>query len=887
MVNAGSLLEDIDQRGLAHIVEHLAFNGSKRFPKQAVVKYLEERGMNFGAHTNAYTSYDETVYQMQIPTDSLSVMTTALDIVADWVSALTLDSAAIEKERGIVIEEWRLGYLGVQGRITTRYLESLYHDSRYAERLTIGTKSSLDSFRVEAVRRFYRDWYVPQNMALVIVGDIQPDSLERSIREHLAVVPPRIAPRLVAQERDTMGLTAFNINSSSPPRITVVIDKEMPNTICVTNWRHLSQPITTKSAYRQHLLRVITLALTNNRLQNRATASAKPPFRSASVSFEQSNRVMATSSLSVEPSDALFTSYEAVLAELYRICRDGFLPSEIRRVQASLRKSILTTFNERQNITSAARAEECIANALTGAFIISPEDRYRLDSSIIAGVSAEDVRQTAQILFPLGSAQQLTFIATSPQDSTGITQETVRSVLRRAETTQLDSFREDTSRKPLLTKLPQLGALLREHFFPRTGITEWRLSNGVRVLLKPTTFKNDQVLLQSVAEGGLSLAAEAQYLAAKMAATLQAPSVAGVGMLTASDLTKFLADKSVSVIPYTERFSHGMNGVSSASDVETLLQLFYAAHIHPRRDSASMDVAKERERQSFGNRANHPANVLQDSIDAVLYSNHYAARSSTLSEIEAWHHLDSGYNFYKRLFGNMRGGTVVLVGAFDIKRIKPLVLRYCGGLPTAFIPHKLRDNGGYPADGKREVIVRKGSDNQAMTYSIYTNFLPEWTLKLDVTADIMREIADTKLREVLRNDAGGVYASGVSVDFSTKPRPRFIATVFFPSETGRANELYERTTVLLKNLAGDAIQEKDLQEAKTKLRKARELSLQDNASWLSRLTFWAQQGETPERILEYREILNAVTLNEVRTTVGIIFQTPNVSKFVLMPTKAE
>ena len=881
VVNAGSLLENDDQRGLAHVLEHLAFNGSKRFPKQAMIKYLEERGMSFGPHTNAYTTQDETVYQMQIPTDSLEVMATALDIVADWSSALTLDSASIEKERLIVTEEWRLGDLGVQGRISNRYFTTLAENTRYADRFAIGTKSSLDTFRHEAVRRFYRDWYTPENMTLIVVGDIQPDSLEKSIRQHLAIVPPQKAFSKVAQERALMGLLPQDTGRA--PRIVVIVDKELPNNLCVTTWRSSFQPITTASLYRANLLRTFTLSLINSRLQDRAIGSTKPPFRSASVGYEASNRVMAAASLNIEPSDALFTSYEEALAELYRIRRDGFLLSEIGRMKQRFMKNIRLNYNERSNMTSDALVQVCVNNALTGAAIILPGDSFPLDSTVISDLSAEELRQTARELFQLGTTKQLTFIATPPQDSIGIYPENLMAVLRRAEARNLAPYTEDTARKTLLRTIPPAGKLLRERTYPRTGVTEWQLSNGVRVLLKPTIFKNDQILLHSFTQGGLSLASEEEYTAASRAAALQSPAAAGLGTLSPSDYAKMLAGTSVAVNPFIDGIYHGMSGAATVDDLETMFQIFYAAHTSPRIDSTNIREMKSREEQTLALRRNHPLARFQDTVAAVLYGNHYTMRASTKAEIERWNHAETGYAFYQRLFGNMRSGTVVLVGAFDVQRIKPLVLRYCGALPTKMTPHRFRDRGALPLRGQFEILARVGKDNQASTYVYYHKALEKWAQKTNVALEVVQSIADVKLREALRNDAGGVYASEITIAYEAQPTTRLMTTIVFPSEPERTEELYQRMQALWKHFAVDGFQERDLQEAKTKLRKAREISLKDNSAWLVRLMFWTQIGESPEQILDYEEVLQSLTLEDIRQAARTVLLTPDYARFVLLP----
>lgn len=881
VVNVGSLMEDGDQRGVAHVLEHLAFNGSKRFPGQAMIKYLEGRGMSFGAHTNAYTTSDETVYQLQIPTDSASVMATALDIVADWAFSLTLDSASIENERKIVTEEWRSRELGVQGRITKSIYGAVLENSRYADRIPIGTKTSLENFKHDAVRRFYRDWYVPENMTVVIVGDIQPDSLEHRIRQHLAVVPARTSKRNVTRERASMSLFPKEIGKEA--HALVFIDKELPSIICGTMWRHPWQPTKTVSVYRENIVRTMALMLTNSRFQDRVLASTKPPFRSAAVTWNMSNRTIATASLLIEPKDSLLASYEAALAELYRIRRDGFLLSEIRRAQATMQKNIRTAYNERANMTSAAFAQATVYHALTGSTLLLSEEGYTLDSSIIATVQPENLRLVVANLFALGSGAQYSFVAVPPQDSAGITRETLTTTLNRAAASNLPPYTEDTLRKSLLVSIPQSAELVRERTYPLTEITEWQLSNGIRVFLKPTTFKNDQILLQSYVAGGLSLASEEQYPTALRAAFLQAPSIAGIASLTPSELGKIMTGKSVAVRPYIQQLYHGINASSSVNDLETMLQVFYSAHTAPRLDSASIMTAKERERQSFSLRHNYPAAHMQDTISTVMFGNHYTARSITKDELERWNHAAVGFPFYQELFENMRNGTVVVVGAFDVQRIKPLILRYCGALPTKVVPTRFRDIGTKPRQGQFEVLVREGKDKQSATTVLYHDTVQTWTFNRDLAFDVARSIGDTKLRETLRNDAGGVYASSVNITYSSQPTPGISSVASFSSEPDRAEELYKRMNALWKRLGEDGITIQDVQEAKNKLLKSREVSNKENSAWLGRIIFWTQIGESPERMIEYNEIMERLTLDDIRKAFRKAFLTSNYGRFVLLP----
>lgn len=886
-VNVGSLVEDDDQQGLAHVLEHLAFNGSKRFPGQSVVKYLESRGMDFGAHTNALTTADETVYQMQIPTDSLSVVATAFDIVADWASALTLDSASIENERKIVIEEWRLRSLGVQGRVNTAFFTSIWGQTRYEARQPIGTKSSLDTFRHEALRRFYRDWYVPENMALVVVGDIPLDTLEKHIRQHLSNVPTGTPLRNVVQERAQMRLLPLDTAAQAEiPHVALLFDKELPNYLCATSWRNAHQPNINRKAYRANMLKNMTLMLVNNRLQDRIATSAKPPFRNATVALEESNRVLAVTTLLIEPSDALFTSYQAALEELHRIRQDGFLPSEISRVRRSLLKGISTNFNERENMTSRTIVEACLNHLRTGAAIVLPEDVSAFDSAIVNGVRSEELRQTAQQLFPLGTSGQSTFIASPLQDSAGINRDAVFALLQRAASTRLPAYTEDTTSKPLLRTVPQGGRILRERTYSRVGVTEWRLSNGLRVLLKPTNFKNDEILLYSFMQGGLSLASEEDYQAILRTAKLQHPAVSGIGELTPAEYTKMLADKVVSLSPYIDGLYHGISASSSAGDLETMMRVLYAAHTAPRIDSGNIHTAKEAEKQAFGLRWNFPLTKFQDTIGAVLYNNHYTVRSVTKSELERWNHAEVGFPFYKQLFRNVRGGVIVFVGSFDVQRIKPLILRYCGALPSRVTSQTFRDIAPKPFRGRYDVAVHSGKDNQAATNIFLNDTVSSWSLQKDIAFSLAAVVADTKLRETLRNEARGVYTSSVSISYTSQPVARLSANVAFSSEPERAQELYELMNNLWKRLAEDGMTQDDIEEARTKLLKEREVSMKNNGAWLSRLVLWAQNGESPERITEYEGAIRSLTLAEVREALRKALLAPHHARFILLPEEA-
>jgi zinc protease len=876
VVNAGSVLEDDDQRGLAHFTEHLLFNGTKRFPKQAIVKYLEQLGMSFGPHTNAETGFDATVYKLEFPTDSASYLHHAVDILVDWMSAVSFDSTAIDAERSIVGEEWRLRDLGASGRLSHLFFPRFFGNARYAERLPIGIKATLDTFKHDRLRQFYRDWYVPSRMAVVMVGDVDVEAMERLVREQMSGIPQSQQSQ-VPRPEPALRLTP-TFAAADTAQVLVYADNEATSSFVETHWRHPAARSRTDAEYHRLVWRNMLFALINSRLSDIILSARKPPFRAASVAWSPSTRSLASAVLTVEPSDALITSHEAACMELQRIRQHGFLSAEVERVKNSFRKSVATTFNERATITSAARAEECTYHALTEDAVFTPEERYRLDTNAINAATPESIRLLACEFFPANDLHRLTIIGVLPQDSTGVSAERFWMAARRADAAQTESYKEVVVTKRLLTSIPAAGKIIRERRYPRIGAVEWLFANGARVILKPTDFKQDEVILRSFAEGGLSLASEQTYFAASMAAGLQDPFTSGIGAgaqaVTASELRKILNGKAATCAPYIEARYHGMNGSCSASDIETMLQLLYATHTAPRLDSTSVVLLREAQMQALANRRNDPQSALQDTIAAVLFDNHYTKRPPSRAMLDVWNHAKDGYPYFQARFRSVRGATFILAGAFTPERVKPLVARYIGGLPSRLLPEHAKNIHRYPNTGRFDITVRKGSDPQAMVSLQFAGALNSggWTLERDVTATVLQVVLDTKLREALRNDAGGVYANRTDIELTATPEPRYQSVVQFPCAPERVDELTSKALAVIDSIRARFIGEAYLNDAKAQIRTARTASMRDNSTWTSRIASWLQQGESPERVMEVDAVLERVTVRDVQAIAEVCLE---------------
>jgi zinc protease len=730
-------------------------------------------------------------------------------------------------------------------------------------------------------------------MAVVIVGDVDVNGVEQLLQEQMRELPTPQAPRPKPALRLTPTFTP-----ADTVQVLMFADKEATSSFTETHWRHPAARTSTAAEYQHLVQQNMLFALINSRLSDIILSSSRPPFRAASVAWSPSTRSLASAVLFVEPSDALVTSHEAALRELQRIRQHGFLPTELERVKNNFRKSVASVFNERGSITSAARAEECVAHALTGDAVFSPEERYHLDTSAIAAATTESMRLLACKVFSANDLHRLTLIGMLPQDTSGVRNEQFWLASRRTEAVQTEPYKEMVVAKRLLEKIPAAGTILRERSYPRISAVEWLFANGARVILKPTDFKQDEILLHSFAEGGLSLASEQQYFAARMAASLQDPFISGVGTgtnaLAAPELRKTLNGKAVRLTPYIETRYHGINASCTAADLEQMLQLLYATYTAPRLDSTNATVAREAQLQSIGSRLNDPQAALQDTIAAVLFDNHYTKRPTTRAMLEAWSHIKDGYPYFCARFRSVRGAAFVLVGAFSPERVKPLVARYIGGLPSRLLPEKAKNTHRYPNTGRFDITVRKGGDPQASVSLQYAgaldtlNYTSGWTLKRDVAAIVLQVVLDTKLREALRNDAGGVYASRADIELTAKPESRYQSVVMFPCAPERVEELTEKARVVIDSLRAGFIREAYLKDAKAQIRTVLASIIKENSAWIRRMASLLQQGESPERVMDVDAVLESITSEDVCAMSRLCLQEngqTSVARFVLQPEK--
>ena len=773
VVNAGSVLEDDDQRGLAHFVEHMCFNGTRHFPKQDVVAFLQSTGMHFGAHINANTSFDQTVYQLEIPTDNPAVIDRSLLVLEDWAHAVSFDPAEVDKERGVILEEWRVG-LGAAARMLDVQLPVLLKGSRYAERLPIGKPEIIRTFPHERLKKFYTDWYRPDLMAVIVVGDFDPVAIEALIKSHFGTIPAAKSPR---------PRPIYDVPDYAGTRYTIATDSEATATTVGVSSTMAARDQTTLGAYRQQTIERTFAGLLSARL---AEMAQKPdaPFLDAQTNrgiFVQSAEVTTLSALVAD--GGVERGLAALFTEADRVARFGFTQTELDRYRLTMLKIFEQLAASRDEHTSESLADEFIRNFIQREPIPGIAYEYALVRRFLPEITLADVNSLALDWVP----DRNRVVAVSAPKKAGVAvpdEAALASVIKNAGGGALTAYVDAVSSRPLLEPLPRPGSITKTAVKP-SGITEWTLSNGARVVLDPTTNKQDEVLFRAFSPGGTSLAADGDFVAAETADRVVAQG--GLGTLSAIDLGKKLAGKAAVVRPNIEEMSEGLSGRALRRDMETMFQLIYLMFTQPRADAEAFRTMTGQLTAALANRQALPEAVFEDALNAAVTQNHLRARPMN-ADLVAQMNLEKSLAFYKDRFADASDFTFVLVGSFDLPTIKPLVERYLGSLPALHRKEAGRDVGIRPPQEVVDRQVIKGSTPKSQVGVVFTGpFQNNQKNRL-----IVRTMANTlagNLQRVLREDLGGTYGVSVVSDFTKLPVEEYRVTITFACDPARTQDL--------------------------------------------------------------------------------------------------
>jgi zinc protease len=871
VVNVGSVLEDDDQRGLAHVLEHMAFNGTRRFKKTEIVDFIERAGMTFGADLNAGTSFDETIYQLQLPTDSGRFVESAFSWFADIAGGgILLEAEEVEKERPVVIEEWRLGR-GAQERMLQQQLPLLFKDSRYADRLPIGTRESLEGFTREQLLRFYRDWYRPDLMALVVVGDIDPDRIEAMITETFGPIPAAAAG---ARSRD-----AVTVPGHAETLVSVATDAELPQSSIAVLWKQAPDPRRTVADYERDVARGLALSMFNQRLEEIARQN-DAPFLGAGASQGRLVRASEPFQLGAAVSDGgLVRGLTALVTEAARVRQHGFTATELERQKTSLRRSLELQDAERDRTASGTFADRYVDHFLTGEPVLGIEQRRPLVEALLPGITLTEVNALAQGW--LKDADRVV-LATAPQKE-GTTVPASAELLRAittAASSPVTAYVDAAATAPLVRSKPAPGRILRETPLPALDAVEWTLSNGMTVVVKRTDFQADQVTISGSSLGGIGGIAPTDFYAAVLGP--QMLERGGAGELDATALRKELTGKVANVSAEFTPRSEGFSGNASVRDLPVFFELLWAKVMTPRVDTAAIDALKQQFSALFANRANVPQAVWQDTVSVTMANGHPLGQPITVEAIKGIDPARS-LGIFRDRFADFSDFTVGIVGNVDPDSLKPLVEQWLAALPGGGRRETPTDPGITPPPGVITKIVRKGVEEQAQT-AIFVTGPVEWTRERGLHSTAIAEVLNIRLRETLREDLGGTYGAGASVEIERWPTGRFTTAIQFGSAPARADTLAQVAMAVAAKLAAEGPTADELAKVKENLLRSRETALKQNGFWQSIIQQRALWGDDPaDLVTRYTERVNALTPEAVQATATLLLAPTNVARFVLLP----
>ncbi len=824
VVNAGSILEDDHQVGLAHFMEHMNFNGTKNFKKNELVDYLQSVGVKFGAHLNAYTSFDETVYILPIPSDDEEVLDKGLQILEDWAHQADLSAEEIDKERGVVLEEYRIG-LGASKRMLNRYLPKVMYGSKYADRLPIGTKENLETFDYKALRDFYADWYRPDLMAVIAVGDIDAEVMEEKIKAHFSSLKNPGKPR----ER-----TIYEVPNHKKTLVAVESDPEAPfsNVMVMYKDPRPVEIINTVNGYRKMITNQLFSSMLNSRLDELRN-SANPPFTYGGGYYGSSwsRNKNAFQLYAGVAEDQQLEGLEALLTEAQRIKRYGFQPTELERVKKSLLAGMERAYNEKDKSESGGFADEMVRHYLENEPAPGIAWEYETQKQLIPTISIEGVNK---LINDFITQQNRVIILTGP-DKEGlpkVSEKQVLDLLKKVEQAELSPYEDKAVAQHLLETIPTPGTITKRDRNEVLDFTTVTLSNGMKVTYKITDYKNDEILLSGFSFGGTSNYSDEEYAKTNLANRVIATS--GVGNFSNVDLRKVLAGKVVNVSPYIDSSSEGISGSSTPKDLETLFQLTHLYFTAPRKDQDAYDSYVQRLKGQFANLHSNPQFYFSIEHGKFMSGNH--PRSFDLPTENDWQNTDYDLILkkYKEAFANPGDFHLFFVGNIEEDTFLEYVRTYLASLQGVERNDKIVDLGIRPPKGTHEKIYKKGVDPKSMvriSFEGETKYDPMESYYLSS----LGEILSIKLIEIMREEKGGVYGVGAQGNLSKYPYGHYSFSISFPCGPENAHELKEAALTELRKIIENGPEEKDLQKIKETQRKELKEKLQKNGYWLNKL----------------------------------------------------
>ncbi len=870
VVSAGSIDEDDDQKGLAHFAEHMAFNGTKNFPKNELVRYFESIGMEFGPEINAYTSFDETVYMLKIPLDSVRFLEKGLDVLYDWACQISDSDDEIEKERGVIREELR-GGRNANFRLQLKWLPVLLHNSKYAERLPIGALDIIENASPETLRRFRNDWYRPDLMAVIVVGDFNQDEMVAKISDRFSQIKPSQKPR---------SKEFFDIPGHKETLVSIATDPEAQYPIAFVFHKHPQEFTKTLGDYRRGILYNLYNTMINSRLMEKVQ-EADPPFIMGQSAYSGLfGPIQVYQSVAVCHNGRIEEGLKAVLIENERVKRFGFTETELERQKKALLSQVEKAYNERDQQKSISIAEEYKRNFLmTKEPVPGIENEFRYYQHFMPGITLEEVNQLA--LKWMTRENRVVVVAAPEVEGVPVPDRaSLLALLDSVEAQEIEPYEDAVSDVPLVADEPWPGKVIGENSLEKPEAVEWTLENGARVVVKVTDFKEDEVLFSAWSPGGSSLYRPEDNPSANFAATIMAMSgIAGFDKIT---LDKMIADKVFSVEPYITDLREGFSGQAAKKDVESMLQMVYLYFTQPRFDEGSFQSYLSRMEGILQNKAASPEAAFRDTLNFVLSNYHVNARPlnrELLKEVR----FDRIKAIAEERFRNAADYIFFFVGAMDTAELKPLVEKYIGGIPYLDQKEVWKNPGINPPKGVVQKDVVRGQENKSIQATVFHGDF-EYNSLNNIVLDAVSRILSTRLLEVIREEKSGVYSISATPSSSKYPDEAYRISISYSTDPERLEELEKAVFSEIDDFIQNGPATEELEKAKEKMLREREVSLRENRFWMNSLsnTYYLKNGDFSE-FGSYQELVKGLTTDSVRKGFERWFDFKNYVRVRLKP----
>jgi zinc protease len=877
VLKVGSIMEDDDQQGLAHMAEHMAFNGTRNFKKNDIVSYLQNIGVEFGNDLNAYTGFDETVYILPIPTDQPGNLEKGFQILEDWAHQVTYYDEDINSERAIILEESRLGKSGDE-RMFKKVYPELFKGSKYATRLPIGVDSIIQQFPTDAIRRFYRDWYRPDLMAVVVVGDISKEDALRYITKHFEGLR---TPSTV-RERTYAAVPPYTASKAM-----VVTDKEATGYEFSINFPARSiTPSRTLGEYRKDLIRNIYVSILNNRFRE-LTQKADPPFVFANAGFNSYAKFHESFSISgATGTQEVSKGINAVMNEIERVKRFGFTEPELERAKKNILANYERLWNNKDKTESAVYADEYIRHFTDQESVPGIDTEFGYIKTMLPGIKLNEVNaltdsyRNQEHLFSYVTGPEKDDKQLLPAESTLLSMVTSS----RANDASIKPYEEKAVAANLLSGAPRSGKVVSNKKNATLGTTELTLSNGVTVTLKPTDFKNDQILLSATRYGGLSNYELKDKYSAENAAMMVG--AMGYGEFSPNDMRKAMAGKSVTLNPSITQYNSGFAGTSSKKDLEAMFQLLHLAVLEPRRDTALFRSVITRNKAQVAMLGANPQIAFIDTLYKVLYENNPLAptavpKAENFDKID----LDRSLAIYRERLGNVAGLHMVLVGSFDEKEMIALLEKYVAGLPASG-KASFTDNKVRPFNGVNNFRFKKGKEDKSLILGVYHGEVP-YSEATALQLAGLSEVMNITIIEEMREKIQGIYGGGTNIEVSKLPVGSYQFVLQLPCGPAKVDTLISTFTTQLQTLATSGVDTSYIFKVKKAWIEKHREDIKKNEFWLGALQDIHLGERSAEYVVNAEKYYNAFSVNDVKKAASILMKSKGRMLAIQMPEVAK